>query len=78
LFGSKSAEYLKVIKSKDNDADIAYILNGKILTENIEAELYKIDKNNLLEIRVIYKKDLKKEFNISDKKYGVVLKTSEH
>jgi hypothetical protein len=73
LFRSVSPSYAAAVQSQD-DTDVVYVLNDRVLTENAESDLFSISKNNLVDIKVIDKKQLKKQF---DKKgrVGVILKT---
>jgi hypothetical protein len=72
LFRSVSPSYAAAVQSQD-DTDIVYVLNDNVLTENAESELFPITRNNLVDIKVIDRKQLKKQF---DKKgrVGVILK----
>jgi hypothetical protein len=54
--------------------NVVYILNDKILTEKTESELFLISKDNLVEIQVIEKEQLKKQFGKKGR-VGVILRT---
>jgi hypothetical protein len=71
-FKSKSAEYKKVVA---NEKNVVYILNEKILTSNIESELFEINDSNFVDLTIIDKDTLKKNYHISGKSFGVVIKT---
>ncbi|HLY71567.1 MAG TPA: hypothetical protein VKR53_17650, partial [Puia sp.] len=75
-FKSKSIEYQKAFPNLKNENQVIYILNGKILKSNIEAELFGINDSNFIELTVISSDRLKNDFNISDKSIGVIVKTS--
>ncbi len=75
-FKSKSSSYVKVVPSYDKDSDVVYILNNKVLTRDYEGDLYMINDKTFIELKVIDKRALKKEFNLSNKKWGVVIKAS--
>lgn len=75
FFQSKSKDYLKVVPEPSMDEAIVYILNSKILKENFEGDLALIDNENFIGLKIINKVILKKEFKISDKKWGVILET---
>lgn len=73
LFKNASPSYATLVQSPD-DRYVVYILNGKVLTENSDAELFQITKSDLLDIKVIDKKELLKQFNKKGR-VGVILKT---
>jgi hypothetical protein len=75
LFRNESPAYAKAVPSADF-REVAYILNGKVLTENYEGTLFSLSKENLESIRVLNSKQLKKEFN-KKSKVGVVINTKE-
>ncbi|HMC85120.1 MAG TPA: hypothetical protein VKI61_06320 [Chitinophagaceae bacterium] len=73
-FKSKSLDYLKEVPDLDTESKIVYILNGNALGSNYEGQLFDINDSNFLELTIIDKKQLKADYNISDKKLGVVIK----
>jgi hypothetical protein len=74
-FKSKSSEYLQNVPNLDAQKEIAYILNGKVLTENYESDLFNVNDSNFMELSLIDKKQLKSKYHISDKKLGFLIKT---
>ncbi|HLO91109.1 MAG TPA: hypothetical protein VK172_08095 [Lentimicrobium sp.] len=52
-----------------------YILNDKPLNEDSEGELYFIDNHNFLDLKVIDRKQLQKEYHIKKMKWGISIKT---
>ncbi|MGY3053350.1 hypothetical protein ACVWYG_001550 [Pedobacter sp. UYEF25] len=70
---SKSTEYKKLVPEKSQDIDIVYILNNKVLKENFEGDLASINNENLINLKIINGEILKSDFNITDKKGGVVI-----
>lgn len=72
-FTSKSPAYLKVVPKPDDDSSVVYILNNKILKENFEGDLSGIDNQNLINITIINKKQLIRDYNIFDKTHGVII-----
>lgn len=73
FFRRISAPFAKAVNSP-TDVDVVYILNDKILTEKAEAELFVLSKDNLLDIKVIDKEQLKKQFGKKGR-VGVILRT---
>ena len=73
FFKNKSSDYLKVVSTPDNDQDIVYILNGKVLKTNYEAELATITDKNFIDLKVIDKDSLKKDYNVKGKQFGIVI-----
>lgn len=74
-FKSKSADYLKIVPAPASDSTVVYILNDKVLTTNFEGDLSLIDDSNFIELKVIDKQKLNKDYNISDKSFGVLVHT---
>jgi hypothetical protein len=72
-FNAKSAEYSKVVLIPGAEFDVQYILNNRILKNNFEGDLAAIDDKIFKSIRIIDQKELKKEFGITDKAYGVII-----
>lgn len=64
---SKSKDYLKAVPSIDKENDVVYILNNKILEKDFEGDLFKLDDSTFLEMTVIDKRTLKREYKIMDK-----------
>lgn len=74
-FKSKSVDYLKIVPTPQSDSSIIYILNDKALKTNFEGDLSGIDDKNFIELIVIDKQKLNKDYNISDKSFGVIVRT---
>ena len=74
-FKSKSAGYLKIVPTPQSDSSVIYILNDKVLKTNFEGDLSGVDDNNFIEIIIIDKQKLNKDYNISDKSFGVIVRT---
>ena len=62
-FKSKSADYLKNVPTPQSDSSVIYILNGKVLKTNFEGDLSGIDDKNFIELTVIDKQKLSKDYN---------------
>ena len=73
---SKSAEYLAIVPNPKRDNSVTYILNDKVLESDIENTLSAIDDKNFLELIIIDKKKLMADFNIPDKSFGVIIRTT--
>jgi hypothetical protein len=74
-FKSKSAEYAAAATDDKKEEKAIYILNGKILMENVESKLYEIDDSNFVDLKIIDKSTLKNNYNINGKSFGVVITT---
>lgn len=72
-FSTKSIEYANLVSKVQSDDQIQYILNDKVLIENFEGDLSMVNDSTFRELRVLNKKQLKKEFNVKDRKYGVLV-----
>jgi hypothetical protein len=72
---SKSKDYAIAVPSVDNEKDVVYILDNKILEKDFEGDLFNLDDSRFRDIKVIDKKMLKKDFNIKDKNWGILITT---
>lgn len=75
LFKSKSIGYAKAVPHPNTDSTIVYFLNGKILENNLEDNLSKVDAATSLEIKIIDKQTLLTDFAITGKRLGVLIST---
>jgi hypothetical protein len=75
-FCSKSNDFAKAVPNIEEEDEVCYILNGKILESNFEGDLFFIDDSNFVELKVIDKNELKTNYSIKNKKWGVVIKTN--
>jgi len=76
-FKTKSNEYKKLLSTQNDDSNLQYILNDKILTSDFEGNIVAIiDDKVFKSLKIINKKELQKQFNIEDKDYGILI-TSE-
>jgi hypothetical protein len=76
FFKNKSADYLRVIPDPESDSSVVYILNDKVLTTNFEGDLSGIDDKAFIDLTVINKEKLSKDYGIRDKSFGIVIKTN--
>jgi len=74
-FSVKSKEYGKLVPDLKSESKVTYILNNKILKANFEKELFDINDTNFLELTIINKDKLGKDYRISGKTIGVVIRT---
>ena len=73
---SKSSEFLKIVPTPESDSSVIYILNGKVLTTNFEADLSEINDKSFIELTIIDKNTLRKKYKILDKTFGVLIKAT--
>ena len=71
FLSSKSEEYKKLVPEPIKDDGVIYILNGKVLKGNFEGDLASIDATNFIELQIINKETLKREFGIKTGNLGV-------
>jgi hypothetical protein len=76
FFKGKSAEYLKAVPTPESDSSVVYILNGEALTKNFEGDLSGIDDKSFLNLQVIDKTQLLKDYDIKDKSFGIVIRAT--
>ena len=74
FLSGKSASYLKTVPTPQSDSMVVYILNAKVLKKNLETDLAGIDDRSFIELTIIDKDQLKRDYNIQDKTFGVVIK----
>ena len=74
-FKTKSADYLKIIPTPQSDSTVIYILNDKVLKTNFEGDLSGIDDKNFIELNIIDNQKLNKDYNVSDKSFGIIIRT---
>ncbi|RXF70106.1 hypothetical protein EKH83_09485 [Arcticibacter tournemirensis] len=72
-FKMKSSQYAQIVPTIESNKEVQYILNKRVLKENSEGDLAAIDDSTFKDLRILTKKELIKEFGISDKQYGVVI-----
>lgn len=75
-FKTKSPGYAKIVLTPESDSTVQYVLNGRILKNNFEGDLSLIDDSTFKEIKIIDKQKLEKEFGITDKQYGILIKSA--
>lgn len=73
-FKSKSPEYQRIMPTPESDSTVVYILNGIVQAKNFEGDLSAIDDTNFIELTVIDKQTLSKQYNVKDKEFGIVIK----
>lgn len=69
-FASKSTEYKQNVIPLENDNNIQYILNERILTIGFEGDLAAIDDKVFKAIKFLSKEELIKKYKIDDKDFG--------
>lgn len=74
-FKSKSSAYTSAFPDKKKEEKALYILNGKVLSSNMESDLFTIDDKNFVSLKVIDKNSLKKDYHVSGRSLGVVITT---
>ena len=74
---SKSSEYASVVQSIDDEINVVYILNNKILGSENAGDLYHIDDTKYVDLKIINEVELEKEYNILDKKFGIIITTKQ-
>jgi TonB-dependent SusC/RagA subfamily outer membrane receptor len=72
---SKSAKYARLVPSPEEDNDIQYVLNGKLITKHYNQELMSINNRNFKSIEVINKAALISKYDVHDKTHGVIIET---
>ncbi len=73
FFSEKSKEYASIIEEVGN-ANIQYILNDKIQIGDFEGRLSTITDKEFRRLKIVSKEVLEKKYDITDKRYGVIIK----
>ena len=75
FFKSKSKGFADVLSADPEEIQLQYILNDRILTEDFEGDLGLIDASTFKELKIIDTESLKKDYNVTDKKVGVLIRS---
>ena len=75
-FKSKSPEYFNILPDLEKENSVQYVLNDKILTDNFEGNLASINDQIFKGITIISKDELVKKYNIENRDFGVLIKSS--
>ncbi len=73
FLSSKSPEFAAAVTSAANSGDVQYIVNGRMVTKNIEKTISGINDKNFRSLLVMSHDELYKEYKVKDKKYGIVI-----
>jgi hypothetical protein len=74
---SKSKEYANVVQSIDDEINVVYILNNKILKKENAGDIYLINDENYIDLKIISDTELQQEYSIPDKKIEIILTTKQ-
>ncbi|WP_162796032.1 hypothetical protein [Pedobacter nanyangensis] len=72
-FKKVSPEFDQLYTSQKNDQNFVYILNDKIQKGNYEGNLSTIGDKEFIKLEIISAEQLKTNYNIEDKQYGIVV-----
>ena len=75
-FRGKSPEYKALVPLVGQDSTIQYILNDRVLDKGFEGNLALVDDKVFKEIKILNKEELQKQYGISNKDAGVVIKSN--
>jgi len=70
---SKSAEYRQAVPSPEADSNVVYILNGSVLAKDAESTLSSITDETFLDLKVIDKQTLSKQYGLANRSIGVMI-----
>jgi len=73
LFCLASKQYEAIYKEEGNDDSFQYVLNGKPLKEDYEADLVEVNRTNFVRIEIVDKDQLNDMFGIIGKKHGALI-----
>jgi hypothetical protein len=75
LFSSHSAAYRKAVPSPEADSTVTYVLNGKVLSKDIEGGLFAIEPGDFRDLQVIDAAALNSQYGLTGNRRGVIIKT---
>ncbi|SEW38654.1 hypothetical protein SAMN05428988_4882 [Chitinophaga sp. YR573] len=75
MFSEISPAYAEALKKYGSDSSFQYILDGAVLTNNVESSLAALEKKGIADISVISPKILKKQYKVKGMKVGVVIRS---
>jgi hypothetical protein len=75
LFRKFSAKFDSLYLAMGSDTSFQYIINDKTRTKEVEGYLAPIDESNIISLTVITSEDLKRDYQISDRSYGILIKS---
>lgn len=73
FFKRKSASYDSLYKITKSDSTFQYIINDKIKDKNFEGDLARIDDWLFISLNILTADELKKRYNITNKKIGILI-----
>jgi hypothetical protein len=71
----KSDDYARLMPTIDSDSSFQYILNKKLLKNSYDFDLASVNDVTLQEVKILDRKALKKDFDVNDKDYGILILT---
>lgn len=77
LISNYSKEYATLLKEKNGDKDIQYIVNDSLVTEQLESTLAPVNQRNVITITTLSPKELSKTYKIKDKLLGILIRYKE-
>jgi hypothetical protein len=75
MLSALSPEYGAAVTKSQTDSSFQYILDGSALTSNVESMLAALEKDKIASVTMLSADQLKKQYNINDKKTGVLITT---
>ena len=75
-FRKASLKYDSLYSVTKSDSSFQYIVNGKIASVNYEGAFESINDKTFISLELITADDLKNKYNITDKKYGILVNYS--
>jgi hypothetical protein len=72
---AKSPDYGHAVPDATDDSNVLYIINGALFTTGYEMTLLGINDQNFDSIKILDKDKLMKFYSVTNKAYGVVIKT---
>lgn len=68
-------EYKNKLTDLKKESNVTYILNNKVIRTNFEADLFQINDSNFVSLEVISGQQVKSDYHIRGKSFGIVITT---
>ncbi|ASZ13541.1 hypothetical protein CK934_22595 [Chitinophaga sp. MD30] len=73
LFSNRAKEYAHLLKEKNSDIDVQYIVNDSLVTGQQESILAPVNDRNITSVTILTPKELLKTYKIKGKRLGLLV-----
>ena len=76
-FRTKSPDYARLISTPEDEKEVVYVLNGKVLERKNAGDLFVIDDESFIDLKVIDSEQVKANYQLDGKKAGIIILTKQ-